>query len=308
MTTIPLGPADDTAPAKNGSGRPGPAAGPRSGGGKLARRISAKVVIGVLLAVYGLVSLYPFLWMISAAFKNNIEVVRGGHLIPHSPTLHTLTSTWNQLHFFRYFVNSLEVTALTVVLTLVVYAAAGYAFAVLDFPGRGILQKLFISLLFVPGVTVMLPIVLLENKLHLLGTHMGLVLPFVNGGAPLSILLMTGAFSAVPKELRESARVDGANEFHVFTRIYLPLTRPALITVALITAIPTWNEYLLTRVSLNNPSSYTLPLGLQTLSSENVPHYNEMMAGALIVVVPVVLLFLSLQRYFVNGLVGAVKG
>lgn len=308
MTTIPLGPADDTAPAKNGSGRPRPAAGPRSGGGKLARRISAKVVIGVLLAVYGLVSLYPFLWMISAAFKNNIEVVRGGHLIPHSPTLHTLTSTWNQLHFFRYFVNSLEVTALTVVLTLVVYEAAGYAFAVLDFPGRGILQKLFISLLFVPGVTVMLPIVLLENKLHLLGTHMGLVLPFVNGGAPLSILLMTGAFSAVPKELRESARVDGANEFHVFTRIYLPLTRPALITVGLLTAIPTWNEYLLTRVSLNNPSSYTLPLGLQTLSSENVPHYNEMMAGALIVVVPVVLLFLSLQRYFVNGLVGAVKG
>jgi multiple sugar transport system permease protein len=134
------------------------------------------------------------------------------------------------------------------------------------------------------------------------------VLPFVNGGAPLSVLLMTGAFATVPKELRESARVDGANEFHIFTRIYLPLTRPALITVALITAIPTWNEYLLTRVSLNDESTYTLPLGLQTLAAQNVPHYNNLMAGALIVVVPVILLFLSLQRYFVNGLVGAVKG
>jgi multiple sugar transport system permease protein len=297
MTTIPL-PSAARPPRR----APGPGPGTR------AARIGARAVVLALLAVYGLVSVYPFLWMISAAFKNSVEVVRGGHLIPDAPTLHTLVSTWNELHFFHYFVNSLEVTAMTVVLTLLVYAAAGYAFAVLDFPGRGLLQKMFVALLFVPGITVMLPIVLLENKLHLLGTHIGLVLPFVNGGAPLSILLMTGAFAAVPGELRESARVDGAGEFRIFARIYLPLARPALITVALLTAIPTWNEYLLTRVSLNAPGTYTLPLGLQTLASENVPHYNELMAGALIVVVPVVALFLALQRYFVGGLVGAVKG
>ncbi|WP_333768109.1 carbohydrate ABC transporter permease [Streptomyces sp. IBSBF 2435] len=296
MTTIPF------------ASRPPRRPGPPGTGAVRARRISARVLVGALLALYGVISIYPFLWMVSAAFKDQVEVVRGGHLIPHHPTFDTLADTWNQLHFFRYFMNSLEVSALTVVLTLVVYAAAGYAFAVLDFPGRGALQKLFVALLFVPGVTVMLPIVLLEDKMGILGTHMGLVLPFVNGGAPLSVLLMTGAFTSVPKELRESARVDGAGEFHIFTRIYLPLTRPALITVALITAIPTWNEYLLTRVSLNNESTYTLPLGLQTLASENVPHYNNLMAGALIVVVPVILLFLSLQRYFVNGLVGAVKG
>ncbi|SEN37050.1 multiple sugar transport system permease protein [Actinacidiphila rubida] len=299
MTTTPLTPITSRPHRTPAGGGAGPAR---------ARRISARVLVGLLLALYGVISVYPFLWMVSAAFKNQFEVVRGGHLVPHHPTFATLSQTWNQLHFFRYFVNSLEVTLLTVVLTLVVYAAAGYAFAVLDFPGRGLLQKMFVALLFVPGVTVMLPIVLLEDKMGILGTHMGLVLPFVNGGAPLSVLLMTGAFATVPKELRESARVDGAGEFHIFTRIYLPLTRPALITVALITAIPTWNEYLLTRVSLNSESTYTLPLGLQTLASENVPHYNDLMAGALIVVIPVVVLFLSLQRYFVNGLVGAVKG
>ncbi|WP_066944659.1 carbohydrate ABC transporter permease [Streptomyces lushanensis] len=272
------------------------------------RRLVARTVVGALLALYGLVSVYPFLWMVSAAFKDRIEVVRGGHLIPDDPTLDTLVDTWNKLHFFDFFLNSLLVTGYTVVLTLVIYAAAGYAFAVLRFPGRGALQKLFVSLLFVPGITVMLPIVLLENKMGILGTHFGLVLPFVNGGAPLSILLMTGAFMAVPGELRDSARVDGASELRIFTGVYLPLARPALITVALLTAIPTWNEFLLTRVSLNDPSTYTLPLGLQTLSAENVPHYNNLMAGALIVVIPVILLFLSLQRYFVNGLVGAVKG
>jgi multiple sugar transport system permease protein len=273
-----------------------------------ARKVAARAVVGVLLAAYGLVSIYPFLWMVSAAFKDQVEVVRGGHLIPDDPTFQTFADTWNRLHFFDFFLNSLLVTGYTVVLTLVIYAAAGYAFAVLRFPGRGFLQKLFVSLLFVPGITVMLPIVLLENRMGILGTHWGLVLPFVNGGAPLSILLMTGAFMAVPGELRDSARVDGAGELRIFTRVYLPLARPALITVGLLTAIPTWNEFLLTRVSLNDPSTYTLPLGLQTLSAENVPHYNNLMAGALIVVVPVILLFLSLQRYFVNGLVGAVKG
>lgn len=271
-------------------------------------RSSARVVVSVLLTLYALVSIYPFLWMVSAAFKDQVEVVRGGHLIPDHPTLQTLVDTWNELHFFDFFVNSVLVTLYTVVLTVVFYAAAGYAFAVLRFPGRGAFQRLFVALLFVPGVTVMLPIVLLENKMGILGTHWGLVLPFVNGGAPLSILLMTGAFSAVPTELRDSARVDGAGELRIFTQVYLPLARPALITVALLTAIPTWNEYLLTRVSLNDPSQYTLPLGLQVLSSENVPHYNNLMAGALIVVVPVILLFLCLQKYFVNGLVGAVKG
>ncbi|GHH72954.1 sugar ABC transporter permease [Streptomyces sulfonofaciens] len=277
-------------------------------GAERTRRLLTRLVVGGLLALYGLVSIYPFLWMVSAAFKDRWEVVRGGHLVPARPTWETLIGTWNRLHFFDYFLNSVQVTLLTTVLTLVVYAAAGYAFAVLRFPGRTMLSRLFVSLLFVPGITVMLPIVLLENRMGILGTHLGLVLPFVNGTAPLSVLLMTGAFTAVPQELRDQARVDGAGEIRVFTRVHLPLARPALITVALLTAIPTWNEYLLTRVSLNDPGTYTLPLGLQALAAESVPHYNDLMAGALIVVIPVVLLFLSLQRYFVGGLVGAVKG
>ncbi|MEV6127126.1 carbohydrate ABC transporter permease [Streptomyces violaceusniger] len=296
-----------THPAPAPSGTPGT---PGTPGTKAAatRRIGARVLIGVLLAGYALVSLYPFLWMVSGAFKDQFEVVRGGHLIPEHPTLHTLTDTWNRLHFLDYFLNSLKVTALTVVLTLLIYAAAGYAFAVLRFPGRAWLYRLFVALLFVPGVTVLLPIILLEHNLGILGTHYGLVLPFVNGTAPLSVMLLTGAFTAVPKELRDSARVDGAGEPHIFARVYLPLARPALITVALLTAIPTWNEYLLTKVSLNDESAYTLSLGLQQLSAQNVPQYNSLMAGALIVVIPVILLFLALQRYFVNGLVGAVKG
>jgi multiple sugar transport system permease protein len=265
-------------------------------------------VVGVALALYAAISLYPFLWMVSAAFKDQFEVVSGGNLIPHRPTFSTLAQTWNDLHFFDYFLNSLKVTGLTVVLVLAVYSAAGYAFAVLTFPAKEAMYRLFLALLFVPSVTVLLPIVLLENKLGLLGGHWGLILPFVNGSAPLSILLLTNAFDTIPSELREAARVDGAGELRIFATIYLPLSQPVLVTIAMLTAIPTWNEYLLTRVSLNDPDAFTLPIALQNLQSGTVLHYNTLMAGALIVVIPVILLFVAAQRYFVNGLMGAVKG
>jgi multiple sugar transport system permease protein len=267
----------------------------------------ARAALAVPLALYAVISLYPFAWMVSAAFKDRFEVVSGGHLIPHHPTLATLAQTWSDLHFFDYFLNSLKVTGLTVVLVLAIYAAAGYAFAVLRFPARAALYRMFLALLFVPSVTVLLPIVLLENKLGLLGGHWGLILPFVNGSAPLSILLLTNAFRSIPVELREAALMDGAGEPRIFATIYLPLSRPALVTIALLTAIPTWNEYLLTRVSLNDPGAFTLPIALQNLQSGAVLQYNALMAGALIVVIPVIILFVAAQRYFVNGLMGAVK-
>ena len=272
-----------------------------------ARSVATRTVVGLLLVLYAAISLYPFLWMVSAAFKDQHEVIIDGHLVPHHPTLQTIVQTWNQLHFFHYFLNSLEVTGLTVVGTLVIYSMAGYAFAVLRFPFRRALYRLFLALLFVPAVTVLLPIVLLENKLGILGGHLGLILPFVNGSAPLSVLMLTNAFETVPIELREAALMDGSGEARIFTRIYLPLSRPVLVTITLLTAIPTWNEYQLTRVSLNDESSFTLPIALQNLQSSAVVHYNVLMAGALIVVVPVIVLFLAAQRYFVNGLMGAVK-
>lgn len=269
---------------------------------------AARVIVYLMLTAYALISLYPFLLMVSGALKDDKEILLDGHLIPHNPTLSTLDNTWNQLDFLRYFGNSLEVTGFTTLGVLVIYSLAGYAFAVLRFPGRKFLYGLFLSLLFVPGVTVLLPVVILQQKLGILGTHLGIILPFINGTAPLSILLLTSSFRSVPTELRESARCDGAGELRTFVSIYLPSCRPALVTIALLTAIPTWNEYVLTRVSLNDPSTYTLPIALQNLNSTVSPQQNTLMAASLIIVVPVVILFVVLQRYFVNGLQGAVKG
>ncbi|MET0236641.1 MAG: carbohydrate ABC transporter permease [Kibdelosporangium sp.] len=270
--------------------------------------MKARVIAYVILGVYALISLYPFAWMVSGAFKDSTEVLQGGNLIPQRPTLRTFATTWGELDFVQYFGNSLVITLATVAGVLVVYSLASYAFAVLDFPGRRILYAGFIALLFVPGITVLLPVVLLQQELDILGTRLGIVLPFVNGTAPLAILLLTSSFRAVPAELRESARCDGASEIRTFLSIHLPVCRPALIAIALLTAVPTWNEYALTRVSLNDPELYTLPLGLQSLTSTTSPQYNVIMAASLIMVCPVVVLFVLLQRYFVNGLTGAVKG
>jgi ABC-type glycerol-3-phosphate transport system permease component len=270
--------------------------------------VKARAGAYVLLGIYAVVSLYPFVWMVSGAFKSKEDVFADTSLVPDSPTLDTFTKTWTELDFPLYFLNSVVVTGATVLGVLVVYSLAAYGFGVLDFPGRKAIYGMFISLLFVPGITVLLPVVLLQQELGILGTHLGIVLPFVNGTAPLSILLLTNAFRAVPASLRESARCDGASEPRTFFSVYLPVCKPALITIALLTAVPTWNEYVLSRVSLNDESTYTLPLGLQSLTAMTSPEYNVIMAASLIIVLPVVVLFLLLQRYFVNGLAGAVKG
>jgi multiple sugar transport system permease protein len=270
--------------------------------------VTARLGAYALLGLYAVVSLYPFAWMVSGAFKDAHDVFADRGLVPDHPTLDTFATTWTDLDFPRYFGNSLLVTAATVLGVLVVYSLAAYAFGVLTFPGRTLLHGGFVALLFVPGITVLLPVVLLQRELGLLGTRLGIVLPFVNGTAPLAILLLTGAFRAVPASLRESARCDGASEMRTFVSIYLPVCKPALVTIAVLTAVPTWNEYVLSRVSLNDPATYTLPLGLQSLTAMTSPEYNVVMAASLIIVLPVVVLFVLLQRYFVNGLVGAVKG
>jgi ABC-type glycerol-3-phosphate transport system permease component len=272
------------------------------------RRFSPRLVTYLILLIYAAISVYPFAVMVSGALQGDQEVRQGAHLIPQHPTLSTLARTWGDLHFFTYFTNSLEVTGFTTLGVLVIYSLAGYAFGVLSFPGRKALYGLFVALLFVPGITLLLPVVILQGKLNILGTHLGIILPFVNGTAPLSVLLLTNSFRGVPSELRESARCDGAGELRTFWSIYLPSCRPALITIGLLTAIPTWNEYVLTRVSLNDPATYTLPIALQNLNSTLSPQQNVLMAASLIIVLPVIVLFVLLQRYFVNGVQGAVKG
>lgn len=268
----------------------------------------ARAPAAIVLLLYGLFSVYPLLLMVSGALKDEIEVLQSASLIPERPTLDTLVTTWQRLDFPVYFGNSLWVATASIVLILAIFPMASYAFAVLRFPLRRILYVGFLAALFVPGITVLLPVVVLNQRLGLLGSHWSVIFPIVNGAGPFAILLFTTYFRSIPIELREAAIVDGASEWTIFRRVYCPLARPAFITIAVLNFVAIWNEYVLPSVSLNDRAQFTLPLGLQDLLSTTVVEWNTVMAGALFLVIPTIVIFVLLQRYFIAGLQGALKG
>ena len=270
--------------------------------------VAGRVVGVVLLVIYGLLSLYPFLIMASGAFKTNREVLTNPWPVPLNPTWDTIVQTWEALDFPVLLRNSLVLAVGSCLLILAVFPLAGYAFAVLSFPFRRTLFAIFIAALFVPGVTVLLPIVLLDQSLGLLGSPLAVILPSANGAAPIAIMLLRSYYSSLPYDLHEAAVLDGCSEWRIFWKVYFPLSRAALITVVILFFVGVWNEYVLPAVTNDNPSGFPLPVGLQTLLSTNVVQWNQVMAAASTIVLPIIVLFVILQRYFVNGLQGSVKG
>lgn len=271
------------------------------------RRIVSVLVIAAF-ALYAIISVFPFVTMISGALKTNTEVLTNPWPIPTNPTFDTIIDTWNTLDFPTLLVNSLIIAGLSCLLILVIFPLAGYAFAVLDFPFKRTIFAIFVGALFVPGVTVLLPIVILDQQLGLLGTPWAVVLPIVNGAAPIAIILLRAYFSSIPFELHEAAVLDGCSPLGIFWRVYFPLSRSALITVTVLNFVAAWNEYVLPALTNDDPSRYPLPVGLQALLSSNVVQWNQVMAASLLIVVPIIVLFVFLQRFFINGLQGSVKG
>lgn len=261
-----------------------------------------------VLTVYGAVSVLPFLVLVGGSLKTRLASLNTSQVFSPHMTLTAFGEVWFKLHFTQYFMNSALVTGVSILLSLAIYTLAAYAFAVVRFPGRRILYGAFLAVLFVPAATTLLPLVIIETDEGLINSRTGLVLPFTNGVAPLAILLLTTYYRAIPASLRESAKLDGASERQIFMRIYFPLGLPPMVTVAVLTFVSYWNEYLFTSVSLSSDSKYTLPLGFQALLSENVVYPNDVMAAALILVIPVIVIFVCLQRYFVNGIAGSVRG
>jgi multiple sugar transport system permease protein len=272
-----------------------------------ARRHVGSTLAYIFLAAYAVISVFPFVWMVGGAFRTSSQVLTAVSPIPLHPVIGTLTSTWDQLHFQEYLVNSIRVTAVAMLIVMALYPLLSYALAVLRFPLRGVIYGVFVALLFVPSISVLLPLVLLEHSLGLLNTRVGLSMAYANGSAPLAVLLLVNFFRAVPPELREAAQLDGAGEFGVFWRVYLPIARPAIAAVLIILSVSFWNEYVAASVMLNSTGEFTLPVALQALMAGAFVHWNQVMAAATIICLPVIVVFLVGQRYFFAGLRGAVK-
>src|SRR5690349_4036601 len=276
-------------------------------------RSPASAAIGKAL-LYGLliggaiVALLPTLWMISASFMATGEANSyPPHFVPHAPTLEHYRALFGRLSLGRYLANSAFVSIAVTVLSLAVNSLAGYALAKLRFKSR---ERLFRALalgLVIPVQVSMLPLFLLMKSLHLVNTYWGVIIPGM--ASIFGIFLIRQYALSIPDDLLDAARVDGASELRVYRSVVLPVIAPILATLAIWTFLATWNDFMWPLIVLSDEAHYTLPVALANLSGEHVQDTELMMAGSVLTVLPVLAVFLALQRQYMRGvLMGSVKG
>lgn len=275
-------------------------------------RLSPKTrrrVVSAFLAALCCAWIYPLLWMVSASLKPNDAIFADAGLVPAAPTLANYVRAWHEAHIGRYFFNTLFVTAGSVVLVTVAAAMMGYVLGRRRFPGRGPVLGLLLLTLFMPQGYTIIPVFELLTSLGLGQSLWGVMLATCGGSFVIFVLLFAGYFSQMPAELEEAARMDGVGFAAAFWFVMLPLARPVVVTVVVMQTLYAWNDFLLPLVvTLANPAIRTLSVGVYAFKGENFVDWGGMTAAATITIVPVVLLFLVLQRYFIDGLAGAMKG
>jgi len=265
----------------------------------------------VLLLFY---TALPMGWMLITSFKSGFAAMQfPPQWWPNEPTLASYRKLLDPTNsvgqdFLLFFWNSLYVSTVSTILSVVVAVPAAYAFSRFDFPGR---KFLFFSVLLrnmFPAVIFLVPLFILMRLLGLVNTHGSLVITYLTFGLPLAIWLLKGFYDNIPYQLEQAARIDGATRFQAFILIVMPLSAPGIIATAIYSFIGAWNEYIYAYTFINRNEQLTLPIGIQRFFSENTSDFPGLMAASFIMSVPVVVLFLLLQRYFVQALTeGAVK-
>jgi multiple sugar transport system permease protein len=279
------------------------------------RRVGALDVVSVLwLIVLLAFAVIPMLWMLSTSLKGQFAALQQPpEWVPSHPTLanyETLLSPTSAVGptFLRYFLNSLIVSLSTTLLGVLIAIPAAYAFSRFQFPGRDLLFFAVLVRNMFPVVVFLIPLFILMRTLHLVNTYWSLILTYMTFGLPLSIWLLKGFYDNIPEELERAARIDGASRFKAFWLIIMPLSSPGIIATAIYAFIGAWNEYVYALTFLNSESLLTLPVGLQHFFTEFATNWPGLMAAAFIMSVPVVVMFMLLQRQFVRALTeGAIK-
>jgi multiple sugar transport system permease protein len=266
------------------------------------------VLLYVALIAGALLSLFPILWMISASFMpTGMANTFPPRLLPDHPTIQHYRDVFTRLSMSRYLVNSGIIAIVVTVLSLIVNSMAGYAFAKLRFRGRDGVFRAMSAGLVIPVQVAMLPLFLLMKSLHLINTYWGVIIPSM--ASIFGIFLIRQYAISIPDDLLDAARIDGASEARIYRSIVLPTITPILATLAIWTFLTTWNDFMWPLIVLSDERRYTLPVALASLVGEHVQDTELMMAGSVLTVLPVVIVFLVLQRYYIQGVMaGSVKG
>jgi multiple sugar transport system permease protein len=260
-----------------------------------------QVAVHGLLIIWLLISVIPFVWMVSTSFKGPGEIfVFPPRWIPRNPTFDNYINLFQNMNFGRPFLNSVIVSLSTTFLSVLVATMAGYGFAKFHFKNKNLLFLFILGTIMVPGQITMIPVFLLLSRMNLLNTYWGLILPAIANA--FNIFFMRQYIMGVPDELIEAAKIDGAHEGWIFFRIILPLARPAMAAITIFTFTGSWNNFLWPLIIATDESMYTLPVAVSVLGGQYTENIAMQMAGSVIVILPLIIVFLFTQRYFIKGI------
>lgn len=262
-------------------------------------------VIAVSLAVMAMI---PFVWMISTSFKS-----RGALMaipiewIPENPTWAAYDKVFSKFPFARTIINSLYISVSYTVITLLSAAMAAFAFAKLRFPGNELLFRCYLATMMIPTQVTMIPLFVIMNKIGLMDSYASVISPSIF--RPFAVFMLVQQMRTIPNDYLDAAKIDGASIFTVFGRVVLPLCSSSLATLSITTFMESWNDYLWPLLMLTDKNKMTLPIALSTLNGQYATEYNVLMAGSLISMIPIIVIYICAQKYFKNGMMsGGIKG
>jgi multiple sugar transport system permease protein len=271
------------------------------------RRLASMFVHGALIAG-GVITLFPLLWMLSASVMTTGEASTfPPHLVPHAVTFEHYRALVTRLNLGRAFFSSAVVSIAVTFFSVLLGSMSGYAFAKLRFPGRDRMFGILLMALVIPPQVGMLPLFLIMKRLHLVNSYWGAIIPSM--ATVFGVFLIRQFMLTVPQEMLEAARIDGASEFRIYWSVVLPVARPILATLATFMFMSTWNDFMWPLIILSDQTHYTLPVAVANLMGEHALDVELMMAGSVLTILPVLAVFIVLQRFYIEGLMaGSVKG
>ncbi len=259
-----------------------------------------KILSYTLLIIMALAMFIPFMWAVSTSFKEAGTVIGNNSIIPDNPTIEAYRTVIFGVPFPRWFFNSFIVAACVTVLNLFFSSMAGYALARIKFPGSTIIFFIILGSMMVPGQVTMIPVFKILQSMGLLDTYAGLIVPFMVSA--FGIFLMKQFFESVPKELEEAAMIDGCSHFRIYWQIILPLAFPALAALAIFTFLGSWNSFMMPLIIVSVPEMQTLPLGIAMFKQQYSTNWTVLMAASVLITLPVAVIYLFFQRWFVEGI------
>jgi arabinosaccharide transport system permease protein len=273
-------------------------------------------IMGILLVAFfiALTSIYlaPFISMVLTSFKESSQIIRNGFNLTYDPELFTFDNykyifTEGAPIYFRWFANSIILTFVQTVLTLFVSAWVGYGFATYSFRGKTALFVCVLIVMMIPFEILMLPLYQEIIALKLIDSYWGIMLPYLAN--PIAIFFFSQYLKSIPKDIIDSGRIDGCSEYGIFIRLILPIMKPALAAMAIFVGMTSWNNFVWPLLVLKDSAKFTLPIGLNSLIGVYGNNYKLLIAGSVLSVIPIVILFISAQKFFIQGLTaGSVKG